>query len=251
VNPKLRLGVSLRTRLTLWYGALLALALLAFSTFLFFTLQQSLASSMDTRLGVRADQIRREVGPSIGNLGLQPEDVPPGKLQSTLGEFVEPGIYVQLLTTKGAVIAAPPNLVGGELPVPQSSRQAILEDRRIFETIPVASGDANVRLLTEPIHRTGADDVVGAVQVAESLTPFENTMAAVTRLLLTAGTGALLLAVIVGWLLTRAALSPVARITETAGISPPRATIASACTSKRRALATATSCSFWQRRSTI
>jgi signal transduction histidine kinase len=216
VNPVLRLGVSLRTRLTLWYGALLALALLAFSTFLFFTLQQSLASSMDTRLGVRADQIRREVGPSIGNLGLQPEDVPPGKLQSTLGEFVEPGIYVQLLTTKGAVIAAPPNLVGGELPVPQSSRQAILEDRRIFETIPVASGDANVRLLTEPIHRTGADDVVGAVQVAESLTPFENTMAAVTRLLLTAGTGALLLAVIVGWLLTRAALSPVARITETA-----------------------------------
>jgi two-component system OmpR family sensor kinase len=212
----LRLGVSLRTRLTLWYGALLALALLAFSTFLFFTLQQSLASSMDTRLGVRADQIRREVGPSIGNLGLQPEDVPPGKLQSTLGEFVEPGIYVQLLTTKGAVIAAPPNLVGGELPVPQSSRQAILEDRRIFETIPVASGDANVRLLTEPIHQTGTEDVVGAVQVAESLTPFENTMAAVARLLLTAGLVALLLAVIVGWLLTRAALSPVARITETA-----------------------------------
>ena len=51
----MRLGVSLRTRLTLWYGALLALALLAFSTFLFFTLQQSLASSMDTRLGVRAE----------------------------------------------------------------------------------------------------------------------------------------------------------------------------------------------------
>jgi two-component system, OmpR family, sensor kinase len=41
-------------------------------------------------------------------------------------------------------------------------------------------------------------------------------MAAVARLLLTAGMGALLLAVIVGWLLTRAALSPVARITETA-----------------------------------
>jgi len=38
----------------------------------------------------------------------------------------------------------------------------------------------------------------------------------VARLLLTAGLVALLLAVIVGWLLTRAALSPVARITETA-----------------------------------
>ena len=75
----LRLGVSLRTRLTLWYGALLALTLLAFSALLYFTLQQSLASSMDERLTLRADQLRREVGPSIGNL-LQPEDVAPGQL---------------------------------------------------------------------------------------------------------------------------------------------------------------------------
>ena len=212
----LRLGVSLRTRLTLWYGALLALTLLAFSALLYFTLQQSLSSSMDQRLVLRADQLRRQVGPSIANVGLQPEDVAPSQLESTLGEFVEPGIYVQLLSSKGAVLAAPPNLVGGELPVPPSSRQAILQDRPIYVTVPVASGDANVRLLTEPIHQTGSNEVVGAVQVAESLTPFENTMAAVARLLLTAGVLALALAVIVGWLLTRAALSPVARITETA-----------------------------------
>ncbi|HEY0582113.1 MAG TPA: ATP-binding protein, partial [Chloroflexota bacterium] len=211
----LRLGVSLRTRLTVWYGALLALTLLGFSTFLYFTLQQNLATSMDTRLGLRADQIRREVGPSIGNL-LQPEDIAPGKLESTLGEFVEPGIYVQLLNQKGAVIAAPPNLVGGELPVPPSSRQAIAEDRRIYITLPVASGDAQVRLLTEPIHQTGTNEVVGAVQVAESLTPFESTMSAMARLLLSAGAAGLLLAVVVGWLLTGAALSPVFWITETA-----------------------------------
>lgn len=211
-----RLGVSLRTRLTLWYGALLALALLAFSTLLYFTLQQNLSSNMDERLMLRADQLRREVGPSIGNLGLQPEDVAPGQLESALSEFVQPGIYVQLLSPKGGVLAAPPNLVGGELPVPPSSRQAIAEDRPIYVTLPVGSGDANVRLLTEPIHQVGTNEVVGGVQVAESMTPFESTMAAVARLLLSAGAFALALAVIVGWLLTRAALSPVARITETA-----------------------------------
>ena len=211
----LRLGVSLRTRLTLWYGALLALTLLAFSALLYFTLQQSLSSSMDERLTLRADQLRREVGPSIGNL-LQPEDVAPGQLESTLGEFAEPGIYVQLLNQRGAVVAAPPNLVGDVLPVPRDSLRAIVEDQPIFVTVPVASGDASVRLLTEPIHLTGTGEVVGAVQVAESLSPFENTMAAVSRLLLSAGLLALLLAVVVGWLLTRAAISPVFRITETA-----------------------------------
>jgi len=203
--------MSLRTRLTLWYGVLLALTLLAFSALLYFTLQQSLSSSMDERLTLRADHLRREIGPSIGNL-LQPEDVAPRQL---LEQFVEPGIYVQLLNQKGAILAAPPNLVG-ELPVPPSSHQAIVQGQPIFDTISVAAGDANVRLLTQPIHLAETGEVVGAVQVAESLSPFENTMAAVARLLLSAGTGALLLAVVVGWLLTRAALSPVFRITETA-----------------------------------
>src|SRR5688572_13622997 len=99
----LRLGFSLRARLTLWYGVLLALTLLAFSALLYFTLYQSLARSMDERLALRADQIRREVGPRIGNL-LQPEDVAPGQLESTLSEFVEPGIYVQLLNSRGGVV---------------------------------------------------------------------------------------------------------------------------------------------------
>jgi two-component system, OmpR family, sensor kinase len=217
MNRMLRLGVSLRTRLTLWYGALLALTLLAFSAFLYFTLQQSLSRNIDERLTLRADQLRREVGPSIPAAGLQPEDVALVlQVQSTLSEFVEPGIYVQLLNSRAAVIAVPPNLVGGELPVPPTSRQAIVDDRPIFDTVPVGSGDANVRLLTEPIHQTGSNDVVGAVQVAESLSPMGNTMAAVAQLLLLAGAGALLLAVVVGWLLTRAALSPVFRITDTA-----------------------------------
>jgi signal transduction histidine kinase len=217
MNRMLRLGVSLRTRLSLWYGALLALALLAFAAVLYFTLQQSLSSSMDERLTVRADQLRRELGPSIGGL-LQPEDVDPTKLSSTLSEFVQPGIYVQVITARGDVVAYPPNLVGGELPVPASSRQAISEDRPIFDTEPVPLGEAttNVRLLTEPIHLAMTAQVVGAVQVAESLAPIENTMSAVARLLLSAGLGALLLAVVVGWLLTRAALNPVFRITETA-----------------------------------
>jgi two-component system, OmpR family, sensor kinase len=212
----IRLGMSLRTRLTLWYGALLAITLLTFSALVYFTLQQNLSSSMDERLTLRADQLRREVGPSIGNL-LQPEDVAPGvQLQSTLSEFVGTGVYVQLLNQKAAVIATPPNLVGEQLPVPGSSQQAISEDRPIFDTVPIANGNGSVRLLTEPLHLSGTDEVIGAVQVAESLSPIENTMSAVARLLASAGAGALLLAMLVGWLLTRAALSPVFRITDTA-----------------------------------
>ena len=85
MNRMLRLGMSLRTRLTLWYGVLLALTLLAFSALLYFTLQQSLSSSMDERLTLRADHLRREIGPGIGNL-LQPEDVAPRQLLEPFAE---------------------------------------------------------------------------------------------------------------------------------------------------------------------
>ncbi len=215
MNRALRVGVSLRTRLTVWYGALLAVTLLAFSALVYFTLQQNLSSSMDERLTLRANQLVRDLGPPyLGNI-LQPEDVAPGvQLQSTLNEFVGTGVYVQLLNQKAAVIATPPNLVGEELPVPPSSRQAIVEDRPIFDTVRVSS--SSVRLLTEPLHLKDTGEVVGAVQVAESLSPIENTMTAMSRLLASAGAGALLLALGIGWLLTRAALRPVSRITETA-----------------------------------
>src|SRR5205814_10606716 len=134
---------------------------------------------------------------------------------STLSEFVQPGIYVTLLDGRARVVAGPPNLAGGELPVPESSRQAIERDQRIFDKVPVAFGDANVRLLTAPILKEGTNEVVGAVQVGESLTPLDNTIAAVDRVLLITGIGALLLAFVIGRLLTRAALSRRARTTGT------------------------------------
>lgn len=205
-------GMSLRTRLTLWYGVLLATTLLGFSLLLYFTLQESLARSVDDRLSLRADQVGRVLGPNVGNL-LQPEDVPPPQVDAKpLDAFVAPGIYVQVVNVNGAVIAAPPNLFGGDLPVTDDTHRAIETDQPVFARVSVFAAGANVRVLTVPVHGSRGE-VAGAVQVAESLSPLENTMSAVARLLSLAGAGALLLAVVLGWLFTRSALSPVARIT--------------------------------------
>ncbi len=207
-----RLGVSLRTRLTLWYGALLALTLLGFSTLLYFTLDQSLQRGTNEALHLRADQIRRSfLGPNLGLL--QPEDVPPGRVEARpLDEFVAPGIYPQVLDARGDVIAPPPNLPGGRLPVAPASREALRRGQESLDDIPM--GDTDVRVLTVPLLVNG--EVVGAVQVGQSLAPIQSTMAAVAGLLLSAGASALLLAMAAGWLFTQRTLSPVARITETA-----------------------------------
>ncbi len=208
-----RLGVSLRTRLTIWYGALLALTLLGFSSLLYFTLERSLDRGVNEALHLRADQLRRSMlGPNLGLL-LQPEDVLPGQMEARpLEEFVAPGIYPQVLNGRGDVISAPPNLPGGRLPVIRQSLDAMQAGQDSWVDLPL--GDANVRVLTVPLLVNG--EVVGGVQVGQSLSPLESTMGAVARLLFSAGMTALLLAMAAGWLFTRSALRPVARITETA-----------------------------------
>ncbi len=208
----LRLGVSLRTRLTLWYGALLALTLLGFSALLYFTLERSLTESSNEALHLRAEQIQRSVlGPNVGIL-LQPEDVPPGGTGRLLDEFVAPGIYPQVVNARGDVIFPPPNLPGGRLPVPPESLDAMSNGQESMRDLAI--GDANVRVLSVPLVARG--EVVGAVQVGQSLAPLQSTMGAVARLLFSAGLLALLLAMAAGWVFTRRALTPVARITETA-----------------------------------
>lgn len=209
--------MSLRARLTLWYGALLALTLLGFSALLYFTLEQSLSASVNDTLTVRAEQITRALGTTLSGSLISPEEVSPGQVESSpLDEFAAPGIYVQVVNTDGVVVFAPSNLLGGVLPV-DASLQAVRENRQTVVDVPVNSdvGTVDVRVLSEPI-TAPSGVVVGAIQVGQSLGPLEGTMVAVERLLLLAGLAALLVAVVVGWMLTQRALSPLVRVTATA-----------------------------------
>ena len=216
VNRMLRLGVSLRTRLTLWYGALLALTLLAFSALLYFTLQQSQSSSMDSACRCAPTRSAARSGRASATC-CSPRTSRRASSSRPWASSSSPGIYVQVLSSKGAVLAAPPNLVGDELPVPQSSRQAIAEDRGIFETVPVASGERQ-SALADRADLSGGHRARSSARCRwpsrsrRSRPPWRPSRACCCW----PASAPLILAVVVGWLLTRAALSPVARITETA-----------------------------------
>lgn len=213
IRPSLpRFGVSLRTRLTLWYGALLALTVLGFSVLVYVTLEYQLSSAMDEALQLRGDQIRRLIGSDADRL-MQPEDVHPGSVESKpLEEFAAPGIYVQVINARGAVIFAPSNLAGGELPIDPQSLAGMQAGQAMRVDVPV--GGTNLRILTTPL--VARDRVVGGVQVGQSLSPLDATMAVVARQLATAGVLALVTAVVAGWFFTRRALSPVSNVTQMA-----------------------------------
>jgi signal transduction histidine kinase len=208
------LGLSLRTRLTLWYGALLALSLIGFSLLLYFTLERSLSSSVDQALELRAEQMSKSLLKPSAGVFLQPQDIPPDYVESRpLDEFAAPGIYPQAINPRGSVIFAPPNLPGAELPVTAEIIAAMRGGQITMTDLPL--GDSKVRVRTVPVLGSRGN-VVGGIQVGQSLAPLEATMAAVSRLLFTAGLTALVFAAAVGWLFTRRALQPVSNITATA-----------------------------------
>src|SRR5437763_16669728 len=73
------MGLSLRLRLMLWYGALLALSLLSFGSLLYIVLRANLERQVDDALRLRAAQIGRSLPPGRAGL-LAAADLAPGPL---------------------------------------------------------------------------------------------------------------------------------------------------------------------------
>ncbi len=204
--------MSIRLRLTLWYALLLAVVLVSFSGLFYWVLLTSLNADVDRTLDHFTQETHRALGHSSADSWLQHtavislETIP-------VNEFASPGVYIQVLDESGRTVAVSNNLGGGRLPVDPAVIQDGLAGRSVYASL-AAGQDERVRVLTTPILVQG--QVVGLVQVAQSLHSLDSTVNQV-RLLLAAGIAlALILATLMGWLLADRALRPVAQIGQTA-----------------------------------
>jgi two-component system OmpR family sensor kinase len=206
--------MPIRLRLTLWYGLLLASTLLVFCVALYLALGAALERDFDQTLRVRAAQVERELVSSSSqddSSELSADEIGPDDLEpAALEDFAEPGVYVQVLTRRGEVLATS----GTTLPIDLGlvGQAADLRTPEGFETLVI--GDRRLRTLYWPVR--SLDHVIAIVQVAETLQILEETLQDARNLML-GGTMALLAAALgSGWFLTSRALAPVAAVTETA-----------------------------------
>lgn len=203
--------MSIRTRLTLWYGGILALILLLFGGALYTILHGSLLSGIDRTLARTAAQVqasaRRQIAITPPFNWEEVITLPP------LDVFAAPGVFVQVRHPNGTVAATSANLLGQELPeLPGSDAEQVLKGAVDLRTVRV--GTVRVRLRSEAIVADGR--AVGMLQVGASLQQVDEALVRLLRLLLAGGGLGLLLAVLGGSLLSRQALAPISRVTETA-----------------------------------
>lgn len=191
---------TIRIRLTLWYVALLALILLAFSGFLYLSLSRSLYDALDDTLATEGRQLQRSIEIE-------------GK-QLRLGEEIDrlkAGSIVALYDRSGQT------LLDGVPPWPSSALATAIRQAAYggdsFASVRLDNGE-KWRVFAAPVQADGR--MVGVLEVGRSEHEVE---AALERLLLLMGIAVpatLLLAAGGGLFLADRALAPIDRITRTA-----------------------------------
>ena len=203
--------MSFRARLTLAATVAVAVAVVLASALVYVLVSDRLHSEIDTSLRDRAARLTQGPGDRGGIFG----SVPPAILGGARG-------FYQYVDSQGNV-----ELTGFEagqrpLPVDKSVREVAAGKKKQFFTDQTVQG-VHVRVLTFPAALNTDPPTPIAVQIALPLTETDSTLSRLGWILFFVALGGVGLAVVLGWLVTRAALAPVRRLTAaTEGITATR-----------------------------
>ncbi len=198
---------TLRLRFALWIAALLLIVLAAFGAFVYFSLAQSLAASIDDSLRLSSSQAIAAVNIENGQINFS-DSLP----EITAADLRDRGMTIRILNPAGKIVQA----VGPyrALPVATDSLLAAQRQASVFATLADPVTQVTVRFYTAPIVENG--QLVGIVQVAQSLDSVRATLDQLLATLLLGGPLLIIFAALGGYFLAARALAPIDHITRTA-----------------------------------
>lgn len=201
-------GVSIRMRLSLWYGMVLAISFVLFAVVLYAVMARGLREQVDHSIEKAAEAAVR----ALEQHGVGPT-LPFDDLAAEFPELAVLDKFFQIFSPAGKVTIQSPNVRRHDIPLSRTALEAAFEGRATFESARFR-GESPIRLLSVPIRRGG--ELVNVVQVGTSLHSVEHTLRRMLGVFLVATPVALLVALAGGWFLAGRALKPVEAITQAA-----------------------------------
>jgi heavy metal sensor kinase len=195
---------SIRFRLTAWYTAVLALALVFFGVFSWFAVREVLLHAVDEELSDRVNGVRRFMDEQIGALSVE-EIRDEFKEHSVLGPG---GDFFQVCDARGVWLYRSASLEDAEVPIqrPSELTPGGSRESRLVKGV-------SVRFLSRPVTVLGN---AYTIQVAALTGEIEEGLERFRWALIFLIPAVLAMAATGGWWLSRLALQPVDRITATA-----------------------------------
>jgi two-component system OmpR family sensor kinase len=199
--------VTIRAKLVGWFTLVLGLILISFSLFLYFTLSRALYDSVDKKLvtiaEITADSTSRV---SEDNKGWN------DYLEKYFG-FRPTAKYIQILDKSGNIDYDADKSLPKRLPITAETIKRAEAGETVFETI-YGLDQFPIRMISYPVIKN--NKLISLVQVGSSLEYVQETLRRLLLIILLAVPTVILLSCVGGYFLAKAALGPVAEITDAA-----------------------------------
>jgi two-component system OmpR family sensor kinase len=206
--------LPLRWRIALLYTAVLGLTLLAADIAVYLSLEHYLESEIDENLRNQARELsgtidldlRRETSQTRVNVFIR---------FPNLDAFASPGMTVQILNLDGRVIIQSENLRDRAVPIDHDHVDLAVGGSSNYTTETVDG--VPVRIHYAPLEpRQLEGNIAGVIQITRTLRDVEITLTWLRLVLMGIGAISLFVATAAGYLLARAALTPIGRLTRDA-----------------------------------
>lgn len=192
--------MSIRLRLTLLYSAILAVTLLALGVVLYWTVER-------VTLDTLADALRDDARTLAYSRPFRSDHE-----EGRSVRFASPQTYVQARAPDGTVLDRTPNLDTYELPLSSDGLSACRRGEAWTEVAAV--DDSRLLIYSKPVFDD--NQLAGILQVARSLSDYDQTLLTLRSLLVASSLVVIVMAFGAGWVIAGAALRPIHRITDTA-----------------------------------
>lgn len=200
--------MTLRARLTLWYGSALLLLLVGVAVTLYTVMARDMRSQVDQSL----EEAAAVAVQALAQRGA----VPFVSFDDLAAEFPELAVldkFYQIFSPTGVITIQSPHIKRHNIPLSRTALDASLAGQATLESARFR-GESSIRLLSMPIRSGG--QLVAIVQVGTSLNHVERALRRLLLVLLVGTPLALLVSLAGGWFLAGRALRPVEAITAAA-----------------------------------
>lgn len=204
--------MAIRTKLAIWYGALVIAILVLLSAVHFAGYKRMLENQKDYSLKVVADILDSSIPRKIPSKETAEKAV--ARIIHDYPDIEWKGILIEVYDSSRSILFSSSRSEPERLPVTDTMWRKALRGETDLATLSLREGMAPMRILTKPVlHR---NDLLYLIQVGSSMQNIESTLENFLWLnLLFIPTAALLVAA-GGWLLTRRALKPLDAVIKTA-----------------------------------
>jgi signal transduction histidine kinase len=194
--------MSIRSRLTLFYGSILALSLMGFGVLLYITMEHSTRSFMESTLAAEMRRLVQTDPFALGYFQWPADNV--GNRQN----------YWQACDAKGNVVGRTDNLDGHALPLSNGGLGQLQSGQPVYEIAWVQ--DTPLLVYSQPLIADG--QTIGILQVARSIVDQQQALNTLRTGLILGGLVTLVIAVAGVWFVAGASLRPIDHLTRTAQV---------------------------------